>query len=120
MGATKMPSVSAALSALERHEIARVTSGVNAMQRVGGSIGITVLTVVLSYQMTKIGVSAHATETVTPSMLPALGRAFGHTFAWSLGITVLALAVASFLPRKKLTKVEEQMAHGGNIDGLGQ
>jgi hypothetical protein len=70
--------------------------------------------------MTKIGVTAHATETVTPSMLPALGRAFGHTFAWSLGITVLALAVASFLPRKKLTKVEEQMAHGGNIDGLGQ
>ena len=103
MGATMMPSVSAALSALERHEIARVTSGVNAMQRVGGSIGITLLTVVLSYQMTKIGVTAHATEPVTPSMLPALGRAFGHTFTWALGITVLALAVASFLPRKKST-----------------
>ncbi len=36
MGATMMPSVSAALSTLQRHEIARVTSGVNAMQRVGG------------------------------------------------------------------------------------
>jgi hypothetical protein len=70
------------------------------MQRVGGSIGITVLTVVLSHQMTKIGVTAHATDTVTPSMLSALDSAFGHTFAWSLGITVLALAVASFLPRK--------------------
>ena len=100
MGATMMPSVSAALSTLQRHEIARVTSGVNAMQRVGGSIGITVLTVVLSHQMTKIGVTAHATDTVTPSMLSALDSAFGHTFAWSLGITVLALAVASFLPRK--------------------
>lgn len=98
-GATMMPSVSAALSTLQRHEVARVSSGVNAMQRVGGSIGITLMAVVLSYQMTKIGVTAHTTETVTPSMLPALGRAFGHTFTWSLGITVLALAVASFLPR---------------------
>jgi EmrB/QacA subfamily drug resistance transporter len=106
-GATMMPSVSAALSTLQRHEIARVSSGVNMMQRVGGSIGIALLAVVLSHQMTKIGVTAHATETMTPSMLPALGRAFGHTFAWSLGIILLALAVASFLPRKKLTKVQE-------------
>ncbi len=106
-GATMMPSVSAALSTLQRHEIARVSSGVNMMQRVGGSIGIALLAVVLSHQMTKIGVTAHATETVTPSMLPALGRAFGHTFAWSLGIIVLALAVASFLPRKRMMKVHE-------------
>jgi MFS family permease len=101
MGATMMPSVSAALSTLQRHEIASVSSGVNAMQRVGGSIGITLFAVVLSHQMTKIGVTAHSTETMTPSMLSALSRAFGHTFTWVLGITVLALAVASFLPRKK-------------------
>lgn len=110
-GATMMPSVSAALSTLQRNEIARVTSGVNLMQRVGGSIGITLLAVVLSHQMAKIGVTAaHATATMTPAMLPALGRAFGHTFAWSLGITVLALAVASFLPRKKMTTVQEEEA----------
>jgi len=114
MGATMMPSVSAALSPLQRHEIARVTSGVNAMQRVGGSIGITVLTVVLSHQMTKIGATAHATETMTTSMLPALGRAFGHTFAWALGITVLALGVASLLPRKKSPKTQEQAAAAAN------
>ena len=109
-GATMMPSVSAALSTLERHEIARVTSGVNVMQRVGGSIGITLLAVVLSHQMTKIGVTAQATETMTPAMLPALGRAFGHTFAWSLGITVLALAIASFLPGKKWIRMQQQEA----------
>jgi EmrB/QacA subfamily drug resistance transporter len=109
-GATMMPSVSAALSSLQRHEIARVSSGVNMMQRVGGSIGIALLAVVLSHQMTNIGVTALTTKAMTPSMLPAMGRAFGHTFAWSLGIIVLALAVASFLPRKK---IDEGAGTGG-------
>jgi MFS family permease len=116
MGATMMPSLTASLSTLQRHEIARATSGVNVMQRVGGSIGTALLAVVLSHQMTRImsgsatrGVSAHVMQTMTPTMqtsvLRALGTAFGHTFAWSLGITLLALVAASFLPRRKLTKV---------------
>lgn len=109
-GATMMPSISAALSALDRHEVARVSSGVNMMQRVGGSIGIALLAVVLSHQMSEIGVTAQATETMAPSMLPALGRAFGHTFTWPLGIILLALAAASFLPRKRITDVQVQEA----------
>lgn len=109
-GATMMPSISAALSALQRHEVARVSSGVNMMQRVGGSIGIALLAVVLSHQMAKAGVTAHATEAIAPSVLPALGRAFGHSFAWALGITALALAAASFLPRKRVKNVEQQEA----------
>jgi EmrB/QacA subfamily drug resistance transporter len=121
MGATMMPSMSASLSTLQRHEIARVTSGMNAMQRVGASIGTALLAVVLSRQMTVImsgattgGAGMHVMQTMTPAtrtfVLPALSTAFGHTFAWALGITVLGLVAASFLPRRKLVKAQRQEA----------
>jgi len=119
MGSTMMPTMSAALATLQRHEIARVTSGMNVMQRVGGSMGTALLAVVLSHQMAKImpgttagGVGMHAMRTMTPtlraSILPALGTAFGHTFTWALGIVVLALVAACFLPRSKLVRAQQQ------------
>ncbi|MGC1551100.1 MAG: DHA2 family efflux MFS transporter permease subunit [Rhodanobacter sp.] len=112
MGSTMMPTMSAALATLQRHEIARVTSGMNVVQRVGGSIGTALLAVVLSHQITKIvpvtatgETGMHAMRNMSPAMqatlLPALGRAFGHTFVWSFGVIVLGLVAASFLPRKK-------------------
>jgi len=111
MGATMMPATSAALSALQRHEIARATSGLNVVQRVGGSIGTTVLAVVLSHQMSHLlpgadhgraalGAGPDA-STVRADILPALAHAFGHTFLWSFGIILLAFCAALFLPRKK-------------------
>jgi MFS family permease len=120
MGSTMMPAMSAALATLQRHEIARATSGLNVVQRVGGSIGTAVLAVVLSHQIAKIVPVAAAGETgmqtmrnMSPAMytesLPALGRAFGHTFMWSLAVIVLGLIAASFLPRQKVTAAIEAM-----------
>jgi MFS family permease len=113
MGSTMMPAMSAALATLQRHEIARVTSGLNVVQRVGGSIGTALLAVVLSHQIAKIMPVTVAGETgmqtmrsMSPAMytevLPALGRAFGHTFIWSLAVILVGLIAASFLPRQKL------------------
>jgi len=118
MGSTMMPAMSAALATLQRHEIARATSGLNVVQRVGGSIGTAVLAVVLSHQIAKIipaaaagGSGMQAMRNLSPAMyaeaLPALGRAFGHTFMWSLAIIVLGLIAASFLPRQKVTASTE-------------
>ncbi|REG49022.1 EmrB/QacA subfamily drug resistance transporter [Paraburkholderia sp. BL6669N2] len=112
MGATMMPTMSAALAPLRRHEIARVTSGMNVAQRVGGSIGTALLAVVLSQQIEKVAPVTEMSETGVramrsmstneyAAMLPALGRAFGHTFVWPLGIITLGLVVASFLPRRR-------------------
>ena len=112
MGSTMMPAMSAALSTLQRHEIARATSGLNVVQRVGGSIGTAVLTVVLSHQISRIlpgpgsaALERHSLHTVAGSaaadVLPALGRAFGHTFLWSFGIVLLALCASTFIPRGK-------------------
>ncbi|WP_371881721.1 DHA2 family efflux MFS transporter permease subunit [Caballeronia sp. S22] len=111
MGSTMMPTMSAALASLQRHEVARVTSGMNVAQRVGGSIGTALLAVVLSQQIEKVAHVRIAGETGIQTMrslslteyaavLPAIGRAFGHTFDWALGIILLGLVVASFLPRK--------------------
>jgi EmrB/QacA subfamily drug resistance transporter len=127
IGSTMMPAMSAALATLQRHEVARVTSGMNVMQRVGGSIGTALMAVVLSHQMAKIlpGTAAgeagmHVMQKMTPAMhasvLPALGRAFGHAFTWALGIIVLALVAASFLPRRKLVHAHTQQATASPVD----
>ena len=126
MGATMMPTMSASLATLQRHEIARVTSGMNALQRVGGSMGTALLAVVLSHQLTRIAPGAAAgagleamrgmAPAVRAAVLPALGRAFGHTFAWSLGVIVLGLAAAAFLPWKKETQSQAQEAAAVLVD----
>jgi hypothetical protein len=77
-----------------------------------------VLAVVLSHQIAEIipaaaagGSGMHAMRNLSPAMyaeaLPALGRAFGHTFIWSLAVIALGLIAASFLPRQKVTAAAE-------------
>ena len=48
IGFAFMPAMTAAFAALERHELSDATPQLNVLQRVGGSIGIAVLAVVLS------------------------------------------------------------------------
>jgi hypothetical protein len=66
------------------------------------------------------GAGMHVMQSMTPAMqasvLPALGRAFGHTFIWSLGIIVLGLVAASFLPRRKLANPHTQEAAAIVVD----
>ncbi|MGH8156879.1 MAG: DHA2 family efflux MFS transporter permease subunit [Rhodanobacter sp.] len=119
MGSTMMPTMSAALSATERGNVARVTAGLNVLQRVGGSIGTAVLAVVLSHQLAAVmpiggggGLSAvHAIPaSVHGQMLPALGAAFGHTFMWSFGLVLAALAAALFIHRGRSDAAAGQAA----------
>ena len=127
MGATMMPSMTASIFTLQRHEIARATSAMNVIQRVGGSIGTALLAVVLSHQMTTIapgagaaGVTMRALQTMTPAMRvaiqPFLGRSFGQAFTWSLGITALALLIACFLPSKGSRTAREKDAGATLMD----
>ena len=121
MGSTMMPAMSAAYGTLQRHQIARATSGLNVVQRVGGSIGTALLAVVLTHQMSRLvpaiangaGGGLHEVRNIPPAVQaqisPALGHAFGHTFLWSFAIILLAFCAALFLPRKKaeaITKVD--------------
>ncbi len=111
MGATMMPAMSAALRSLHRDEVARATSGLNALQRVGGSIGTAVLAVVLTHQLSgaipggggESGLSAarDLPPEAQAQVLPQIADAFSHTFGWSFAIILLTFIPAIFLSRKK-------------------
>jgi EmrB/QacA subfamily drug resistance transporter len=111
MGSTMMPSMSAALSATERNNVARVTAGLNVLQRVGGSIGTALLAVVLSHQLaavmpvgeghTGLSIARAIPAGARGQALPALGAAFGHTFIWSFGVVLCALVAALFIHRER-------------------
>ncbi|MBJ7472383.1 MAG: DHA2 family efflux MFS transporter permease subunit [Solirubrobacteraceae bacterium] len=112
MGATMMPAMSAAMRTLARDEVARATSGLNVVQRVGGAIGTAVLSVVLTHELTTrlpdapggesgLNAAAAASPEAQAQMLPALAEAFSHTFYWSLAIMALAFIPAFFLPRRQ-------------------
>ena len=82
IGMSMMPSMTAAYAVLRPDQINDATPQLNVLQRVGGSIGTAILTVVL-----QSGISGLA----TPSPAGIAG-AFGDTYYWVLGISLVALA----------------------------
>jgi EmrB/QacA subfamily drug resistance transporter len=87
IGLTMMPAMTAAYGRLEPADIAHATPQLNVLQRVGGSIGTALLTVVLQHGLT----GAH-----TPD---AAATAFGHTYLWVLLLTAVAAIPAYVLAR---------------------
>jgi hypothetical protein len=86
LGASMMPAQTAAFATLEQDTgAARGTSALNAIQRMGGALGVALMSVVLDHNL-----HAHG---------PA-GPAFGATFAWTVALTLLAFVPAAFLPRQ--------------------
>ncbi len=88
LGFAMMPALAAAFSRLGTSQVPRATSTLNALQRIGGSIGATLLIVVLQRQ------SRTAAEPAT---------AFAHTFAWAAGMTLLTVLPALVLARSERT-----------------
>jgi MFS family permease len=99
-GATLMPAMSATLGTLRHDKVARATSGLNVMLRVGGSLGTALFAAILASQRQGQPPSTLAgKEAVSGMHRPLLGEAFGQTFLWSLVIVALAVVAALFLPR---------------------
>ncbi len=110
MGATMMPAMSAAYQTLERSAIARATTVLNIVMRVGGSIGTALLAVVLQHELTGglpagsgsgIGAAASLSPSARAAVAPQIATAFSHTFRWSLVLLALALLPALLLPRHR-------------------
>ena len=99
MGGTMMPAMAAAFAALEGPQVPRATSALNAIQRVGGSIGTALLAVVLQHQIaTQLGGRAGGQGTlqrlprgVRERVAEPLASAFAHTFWWAVALGALAL-----------------------------
>ncbi len=87
MGASFMPAMTAAFAALDRSQVSHATPQLNVLNRVGGSIGTTVLAVVLANALR----GAH-----TPA---AAANAFGTAFWCSAGIAALAIIPCVVLMR---------------------
>jgi EmrB/QacA subfamily drug resistance transporter len=110
MGATMMPAMSAAYQTLQRQQLARATTALNILQRVGGSVGTALLSVVLTHQLASRLPGGHgrglaAAQSVPPAarerIAPQVAAAFGHTFWWAVAIIALAVIPALLLPRRK-------------------
>jgi EmrB/QacA subfamily drug resistance transporter len=90
IGLSMMPAMTAAFSVLRKDQVNDATPQLTTLQRVGGSIGTAVLSVVLQGHLEAAGNSPDA-----------MASAFGTTFLWVMGITLVAL-----LPTIVLLRVE--------------
>ena len=96
MGASTMPAMAGAYAALDPGEIARAASALNVLRRLGGSLGVALLAVVLERGLpgSTGGVTARAAPT------DVVADAFGQTFWWVVAFCALAFVPALFLPRR--------------------
>jgi EmrB/QacA subfamily drug resistance transporter len=92
IGMSIMPAMTAAYSGLTPKQITHATPQLTTLQRVGGSMGTAILTVVLQQHLETAGTSQ-----------AAMANAFGTTFIWVMGITAAAL-----LPTLLLARIERQ------------
>jgi EmrB/QacA subfamily drug resistance transporter len=92
IGMSIMPAMTAAYSVLTPDQVTHATPQLTTLQRVGGSMGTAVLTVVLQSHLETAGTSQ-----------AAMAGAFGDTFVWVMGITAVAL-----LPTLVLARIERR------------
>jgi EmrB/QacA subfamily drug resistance transporter len=93
IGMSMMPSMTAAYAVLRPDQVNDATPQMNVLQRVGGSIGTAILTVVL-----QSGISGLARPSAA-----GVATAFAHTYWWVIAISAVAL-----LPTILLTVVERR------------
>jgi EmrB/QacA subfamily drug resistance transporter len=92
IGMSMMPSMTAAFAVLRPDQINHATPQLNVLQRVGGSVGTAILSVVLSDHLQSAARAAGG----APSADAAAG-AFGTTYWWVLGVTAFALLPTALL-----------------------
>jgi EmrB/QacA subfamily drug resistance transporter len=102
MGFAFMPSFVAAFASLERRELPDAAPQLNVLMRLGGSIGVAVLAVVLERALVSAGHS--------PS---ALAGAYGTAFWWSFGLSAAAIAPCVWLTRSERKAKRERQAAAG-------
>ncbi|MDN3055923.1 MULTISPECIES: MDR family MFS transporter [Streptomyces] len=100
IAASMVPIMSAAYQGLEPAAIPRATSAISVIQRLGGSFGTAVLSVILQRQIIRHADGGEADP-------DSLTKAFDTTFWWVLGFTALTLVPALLLPQVKKRKPAE-------------
>jgi hypothetical protein len=104
-----MPSMTAAFAVLRPDQINHATPQLNVLQRVGGSVGTAILSVVLSSHLQDAAAAAGGHPSAG-----AMAGAFGTTYWWVLGVTAFAL-----LPTGLLALVERSARVVGREPAVG-
>ncbi|MFL6078092.1 MAG: DHA2 family efflux MFS transporter permease subunit [Mycobacteriales bacterium] len=110
LGTTIIPSMAAAYQDLPREAIGRAASAINTVQRLGASIGTTILAVALQHDISvrAPGLGRAALGPLSPRarahVAPALAGAFGAAFWLALVLAAAALVPALLLPRTRARK----------------
>ncbi|WCB96527.1 hypothetical protein DSM104299_05287 [Baekduia alba] len=133
LGGTMMPAMAAAYATLDSAaEVPRATPMLNVLQRVGGSVGVAVLTVILENSLQSQvsdatggrgvpgggdgAVGGTLPNAVRERLVDPLGVAFAHAYTWSLVGILLALIPALLLMREerraRLAAAAEAAAEG--------
>ena len=108
-GCAFMPAMAAAYTTISRAAIPRATTGLNVLQRIGGSIGTALLAVVLQDQIKAAfphaaGLGSGAVrpipEVVRARIAEPLAHAFTNTFWWAVALTAIGLLPALVLAWK--------------------
>ena len=109
LGCSMMPAMTAGYATVTRADIPQATTILNVFQRVGGSIGTALLSVVLEHQVNAnlpgVPGLAGGSVRVLPAAVRAqiatpLAHAFDSTFWWAVGMTALATVPALVLAAK--------------------
>jgi EmrB/QacA subfamily drug resistance transporter len=116
LGATMMPTMSAAMATLTRAAVAKASTTLNIIQQVGGSIGTATMAVLLTNALSSrlpgagggIGAAASIPPDQRAQVLPLMADAFASTFTWALVLVLLAFIPALLLPRHKPEPVEDE------------
>jgi MFS family permease len=111
MGAAMMPSMSAAYQTMVHSQVARATTALNIIMRVGSAVGTALVSVVLTHQLSDrlpqakgdggLSAAQSVPAAARDKVAPLISDAFGHTFWWSVGLVALALIPVLFLPRHR-------------------
>jgi EmrB/QacA subfamily drug resistance transporter len=113
LGATMMPTMTAAMSTLKRAAVAKASTTLNITQQVGGSIGTAAMAVLLTNALASRlpgsgGGGIGAAAAAPPAVMEKVADAFGATFVWSLVLVLVAFVPALLLPRHKPEPVEDE------------
>ncbi len=120
MGFAMMPLMSGAMQTLRKAAVARASTTLNIIQQVGASIGVAILSVILTAQLQdRFGERAGGAGGVAGQELPLpianrMAEAYGATYWWALALIVPAILCALLLPRQKPEPFEEE--EGGGAD----
>ncbi|MFD1825278.1 DHA2 family efflux MFS transporter permease subunit [Mumia zhuanghuii] len=115
MGGTMMPMFTAALKTLRHHEVARGTTLININQQIGSSVGVAVMSVLLTNWLPPQRIwYAVVGSWDNPELVPQLGgqrvidafladagEAFASTFWVAWVLMLLTLIPVAFLPRRR-------------------